>query len=110
MYTHAHTRTHALAHTHSHSHTHTPLPPHYAVNPDKELRWRGSLPIPGLFVGEHFFIIHPSPSGDAACCLLEHGEHFSGLLVPMLGGMLKASEEGFHQMNAGLKSRAEGSS
>lgn len=75
-----------------------------AVEPGKELRWRGSLPIPGLFVGEHYFVITPVGDGKSH---LTHGEHFHGLLVPLLGGMLKASEAGFKDMNSALKQRAE---
>ena len=39
---------------------------------------------------------------------LMHGEDFSGLLVPLLGGTLKATEVGFAQLNEALKTRAEG--
>jgi hypothetical protein len=75
-----------------------------AVAPGKELRWRGSLPIPGLFVGEHYFVLEPSAAGKTH---LIHGENFKGLLVPMVGGMLKATEVGFSEMNSALKKRVE---
>ncbi|KAG7671712.1 hypothetical protein Ndes2526B_g07397 [Nannochloris sp. 'desiccata'] len=75
------------------------------VKAPTEFRWRGSLPIPGLFIGEHFFIIkEESPNST----FLVHGEHFSGLLIPVLGGILKKAEEAFNNMNVALKQRAEG--
>jgi hypothetical protein len=65
--------------------------------------WRGSLPIPGLFTGEHSFRL--TREGDSTS--FHHAEHFSGLLVPVLKKMLARTEEGFHQMNSALKARAE---
>jgi hypothetical protein len=65
--------------------------------------WRGSLPIPGVFTGEHSFQL--TRAGDDT--RLRHSESFSGLLVPLLRKMLVRTEEGFNQMNAALKARAE---
>ena len=65
--------------------------------------WRGTLPIPGLFTGEHRFTIEDS-SGKTVFCQMES---FSGLLVPFVGSILAATEEGFRDMNAALKARAE---
>jgi hypothetical protein len=65
--------------------------------------WRGSLPIPGLFTGEHAFIL--TRDGDKT--RFRHSEAFSGLLVGWLKGLLARSEQGFHQMNAALKARVE---
>jgi hypothetical protein len=65
--------------------------------------WRGSLPIPGLFTGEHSFRL--TRQGDKTS--FRHAESFSGLLVPLLRKMLARTEEGFQQMNAALKARAE---
>jgi hypothetical protein len=65
--------------------------------------WRGSLPIPGLFTGEHSFQLTSAGDGTR----LRHSESFSGLLVPFLRKLLARSEEGFNQMNAALKARAE---
>ena len=31
-----------------------------AVNPGRELRWRGQLLLPGIFAGEHSFLIEPT--------------------------------------------------
>jgi hypothetical protein len=65
--------------------------------------WRGSLPIPGLFTGEHSFQLTRAGDGTR----LRHSESFSGILVPFLRKMLVRTEEGFNQMNAALKARAE---
>ena len=64
---------------------------------------RGSLPIPGLFTGEHSFQLTRAGDGTR----LRHSESFSGILVPLLRKMLARTEEGFNQMNAALKARAE---
>ncbi|KAL4437338.1 hypothetical protein ABPG75_004477 [Micractinium tetrahymenae] len=84
-----------------------------AVKPGEELRWRGSLPIPGLFVGEHYYRVEPAPSSSSGggsgqgSTRFVHGEHFSGLLVPLVGGMLADTEKGFVAMNEALKKAAE---
>ncbi len=45
---------------------------------DRELRWRGRLwGLPGLFVGEHYFLLRPTPRGT----MFTQGEHFSGVLL-----------------------------
>ncbi len=70
----------------------------------KEFRWRGKLFIKGLFDGEHYFVINKLPNGSTA---LEHGESFTGLIVPFIGGLLKKTEQGFQQMNIALKELCE---
>jgi len=75
-----------------------------AVEPARELRWLGHLGIRGLFDGEHGFTIEPL-AGDRV--RFRHHEVMSGLLVPLLGGMLRDTEQGFHEMNRALKARAE---
>jgi hypothetical protein len=74
------------------------------VRPERELRWRGRLALPGLFEGEHYFLLEPD--GDTRT-RFTHGENFAGLLVAVLGRMLEATERGFLAMNAALKDRAE---
>jgi len=73
------------------------------VIPGRQLRWVGSLPVPGLFTGEHWFRIEPA----AGSTRFVQGEKFSGLLVPLLGGTLNKAKAGFEAMNAALKERAE---
>lgn len=73
--------------------------------PNEELRWRGSLPIPGLFVGEHYFRLAPLPGGGTR---VDHGEDFTGLLIPLMRKSLEGdARRGFEAMNRALKARAE---
>ena len=74
-----------------------------AARPGKELRWLGRLLLPGIFDGEHAFELEERDG----TCSFRQSERFSGLLVPLLGGALAATERGFEAMNAALKRRAE---
>ena len=74
-----------------------------ALEVERQFRWRGSLPVPGLFAGEHSFELHD----DAGGTRFNQAESFSGLLVPFVGGILAATELGFENMNRALKARAE---
>ncbi|MEW6131297.1 MAG: SRPBCC domain-containing protein [Acidobacteriota bacterium] len=75
------------------------------AEPDRELRWLGRLLIPGLFDGEHRFVIEPI---DENRVFFTHAERFNGLLVPLLWKSLDTqTREGFMQMNAALKKLAE---
>ena len=74
---------------------------------NKEFSWLGRFLFPGIFDGEHIFIIKPTESG----CLLIQKEKFSGLLVPLLwSGLDKDTRAGFELMNKALKVRAENAS
>ncbi|MFN4274789.1 MAG: SRPBCC family protein [Ferrovibrio sp.] len=77
------------------------------VTPERELRWRGHLLVPGLFDGEHRFRLEPTDGGQRT--LFRHGESFSGLLLPVIFGARAqaATRAGFEAMNAALKRRAE---
>jgi hypothetical protein len=73
--------------------------------PNRELRWRGRLGIPGLFDGEHSFLVEPV---DGAGTRFVHSEVFTGLLVPLLASSLDGStRKAFEAMNLALKERAE---
>jgi hypothetical protein len=74
------------------------------VAPGRELRWLGRLLVPGLFDGEHYFLLEPIAAGTR----LTHGENFSGLFVALTGraGFARI-EAGFEAMNRALKARAE---
>lgn len=75
-----------------------------SASPGRELRWRGSLPVPGLFTGERFIrLIEEGPGATR----LVHGEHFWGLLIPAVGDVIERTERGFALMNAALKRRVE---
>lgn len=74
------------------------------VEQEHEIRWLGSLWIPGLFDGEH--ILRLESVGKKTH--LTQSERFSGLLVGKLsGGVLRKTQRGFVAMNQALKNRAE---
>jgi hypothetical protein len=75
------------------------------AQPERELRWRGKFLVPGLFDGEHVFILEEfAPSKTR----LHHAEKFTGLMVAFGPDSLFASTKaGFVAMNEALKSRAE---
>ncbi len=72
--------------------------------PGRELRWIGRLLFPGLFDGEHSFIIEPMAGNS---CRLVQAEKFTGLLVGLFGKGFDKTGAGFEQMNQALKTRAE---
>ncbi len=75
------------------------------VEPNRELRWLGRLLIPGLFNGEHSFIIEPL---DEKRVRFVQREKFTGLLVPFMTKSLdRDARRGFEEMNRALKERAE---
>lgn len=75
------------------------------AEPNRELRWRGRLLLPGIFDGEHYFQIRESGPGVVT---FVHGEQFSGLLVPLAKSSLESgTKAGFEAMNRALKTRAE---
>jgi hypothetical protein len=75
------------------------------VSPKKELRWRGNLIIPGLFDGEHQFIIEKINQDRVKFI---QREKFSGLLVPLFSKSLDANtRQGFEDMNKALKDVSE---
>lgn len=75
------------------------------VDPGTRFAWRGRLPIPGLFAGEHQFEV--TPLGPNKVRLVQ-SEQFSGMLVPLLKRMLDGStRRGFEAMNEAVKARAE---
>jgi hypothetical protein len=75
-----------------------------AASPGRELRWVGRLLVPGLFDGEHRFVIERT---GADSCRLTQGETFTGILVGLFGRNLRATADGFDQMNQALKVRVE---
>jgi hypothetical protein len=72
-----------------------------------EFRWKGRVMMPGVFDGEHYFIIEPLQENRVRFI---HGEKFSGILVPLFGGTITKAKRGFEEMNEALKKRAEQSS
>jgi hypothetical protein len=74
------------------------------ADPGRELRWLGRLIVPGLFDGEHRLTIETLENGRSR---FVQSERFSGLLVGLFASTLVATQRGFEQMNAALKTRAE---
>lgn len=75
------------------------------AEPNRELRWLGRFLVPRLFDGEHVLRVEPLDGGVGSRFI--QSEEFRGILVPFFGGELDKTEEGFRQMNAALKQRAE---
>jgi hypothetical protein len=79
-----------------------------AAEAGHELRWLGRFILPGIFDGEHRFIIEPLAMGKVR---LQQSERFSGFLVGLLRIRLERdTKRGFEEMNRALKARAEESS
>jgi hypothetical protein len=75
------------------------------VEPLHELRWRGRLLLPGIFTGEHSFVLDSNHDDG---CHFVHSERFTGILVPFFKKMLTGpTKQGFEAMNQALKERAE---
>jgi hypothetical protein len=72
--------------------------------PGQELKWLGHLFVPGIFDGEHHFLIHEMTT-DRVSFVQE--EVFKGVLIPFTGRMLDSTRQGFEEMNQALKKRAE---
>ena len=76
-----------------------------SAEPNHQLRWLGHLFVPGLFDGEHSFVIRPL--GEDRVRFVQR-EAFRGLLVPLFARSLdKSTLGGFEEMNQALKERAE---
>ena len=72
------------------------------VRRNRELRWRGRLwGLPLVFVGEHYFLLQPTPQGTR----FTQGEHFSGALLWLFDprDLVRA----FEAMNEALAARAK---
>jgi hypothetical protein len=75
------------------------------VEPGRLIRWKGQLWIPGLFDGRHALVVEERPGG--ASRFTTH-EEVTGILLPVLGKVMRSSQEGFEQMAEALRRRAEG--
>lgn len=75
------------------------------AEPNRELRWLGRFVLPGLFDGEHIFLIEPL--GESRVRFTQR-EIFTGLFLPLLWrGLDIDTRRGFQEMNLALKSRSE---
>jgi hypothetical protein len=75
-----------------------------ALEPNRELRWLGRLVVPGIFDGEHSHEVESLPGGRTRYV---QRERFTGILVGVVGGMIRDTEKGFREMSEALKARAE---
>jgi hypothetical protein len=60
--------------------------------------------LPGLSDAHHEFRLTPAPGGRTQ---LVQRETFRGVLVPLLGGMLEPTRQGFEAMHEALRQRVE---
>lgn len=74
-----------------------------AAEPPRELRWLGHLLVPGIFDGEHRFLIEESGPGRVR---VTQSERFRGALVPLVWPKLEdGTTKGFRAMNEALARR-----
>jgi len=73
-----------------------------AASPQRGLRWKGHLVVPGLCDAEHEFVLAPEAPRRTR---VTQRETFRGALVPVLGGMLEPTRQGFEAMNEALRQR-----
>jgi hypothetical protein len=74
------------------------------VEPGRELRWTGRLLLPGLFDGEHAFLLTSLEDGRTR---VDHVEDFAGLLLPLAKRLIHAGTvASFHALDAALAERA----
>jgi hypothetical protein len=74
------------------------------ATPGRALAWKGSILVPGLFDVRHHFEID-SLAEDRST--LRQFEHFSGVLVPFMRGILRDTHAAFELANKAIKQRAE---
>ena len=75
------------------------------ITPKLEFRWLGRLLFPGIFDGEHYFVITALAPNQVR---FTQGEKLSGILVPLFRTTLECNTRaGFEAMNKALKLRAE---
>jgi hypothetical protein len=75
-----------------------------AAEPGRELRWLGHLLVPGIFDGEHRWLIEEAGPGRVR---FTQSERFGGLLAPLLWKKLRdgGTAKGFRAMNEALARR-----
>jgi hypothetical protein len=73
------------------------------ADPGRELRWIGHLLVPGIFDGEHSFVLTAANGGTH----LTQNEKFTGLLIPLTSKLLDGTADSFAALNEALKKRAE---
>ena len=77
------------------------------VDPEhKHFEWTAGFPIPGMFKGDHSFTVAPADDSGTKTKLMR-SETYSGLMVPIFSGPIKAADNGLDAMVDALKARAE---
>jgi hypothetical protein len=71
--------------------------------PGRRFAWQGRLLLKQLFSGRHRFEVVPRPGGAT----FVHSEDFHGLLLPLLGMLLRDTEETLEAMNKALVAEVE---
>lgn len=74
------------------------------VEPGRLVRWKGEFKLPGLFDGRHALIVDPLDGGRSR--FTTH-EDVIGILLPFVGRVMTASQQGFDLMARAVKERAE---
>jgi hypothetical protein len=74
------------------------------LEPGQSVTWLGRTLLPGLFDGHHTLSVTATEGGAR----FRTSEEVSGILVPLLGGIMRDSQRGFELMAAAVKARAEG--
>jgi hypothetical protein len=74
------------------------------VEPGRLVRWKGAFKLPGLFDGRHALIVDPLDGGRSR--FTTH-EDVTGILLPFVGKVMTASQQGFELMARAIKERAE---
>ena len=69
------------------------------AKPNEELRWIGRVGLPGVFDGEHYFLLETEAGGTRFI----HGEKFSGFALWFMD--TDKFSENFEAMNAALSER-----
>jgi hypothetical protein len=74
------------------------------AQPGRELKWLGHLVVPGIFDGEHRWLIEEAGPGRVR---FTQSERFGGILVPLLWKKLRhgGTAKGFRAMNEALARR-----
>jgi hypothetical protein len=74
----------------------------HRVIPNEELRWGAG--VRGLLLGDHYFRLETAGAGTRVL----HYEDFTGIVVPLVKGLLANIQRGFEMTNEALKRRVEG--
>jgi hypothetical protein len=75
------------------------------ISKPHQLSWLGRFIMPGIFDGEHSFIITKTTKGNTR---FVQKEVFQGILVPFVWGNLEpGTRKGFYAMNKKIKEKAE---